>query len=277
MWREKFEKSLRESVIRAFSALQLRRKLYRWTSDDYDLKEALFWPRLIDIWIRYSKVLNEVRKEIKKANGIISILDVGCGGEGIAEFLWYSRDLRRRDVVLLDISKERMKNVELGLPVVGNGCALPFKNNSFDIVVSVDSVEHVPRKNRTNYLNELKRVSKNKVLLHFPADSPAEGFEGRKSDILFQKKHKKIFGKLVSSQTAHINCGHPTLKEIRRIFPGGVVQGDQNAKTWLDYMIFSRYPIVGFFAGFLYRIKWKRKNNRPPFYGCLFKWSKKEE
>lgn len=248
----------------------LRDKFYKWAADDYGLKEVFFWPKEIDVWVRYSKILNE----IKKFNRKIFVLDVGCGEVGVARFLKYSGDIERCNVVLLDIRKKHVKNVKLGLPVVGDGCALPFKDNSFDVVVSVDSVEHIPQKNRANYLSELKRVSKNKVLLHFPAESPAEGFEGKKSDMKFQEEFIKRFGKPELNTAEHINCGHPTLKEIRGMFPNGIVQGVQNTRVWLKYMMFSRKSIVGFFTGLLYLLKWKKEEGRLPFHGCFFRWSK---
>ncbi len=263
-------------MSRVFFGLGLSNKFYKWNTDNYGLKETFFWPKGIDVWVRYSKVLNEVKNEIKKLGRKISVLDVGCGGEGIARFLKYSGDLEKCDVILLDIRKERVKKIKLGLPVVGDGCALPFKDNSFDVVVSIDSVEHIPRKNRTNYLNELKRVSGNKVLLHFPAESPREGFEGKKSDMKFQEKHIREFGKPEPNTAEHINCGHPTLEEIRETFPDGIVQGVQNTEVWLNYMMFSRKLIVGFLTGLLYLLKWKKGEGKPPHHGCFFKYSKKK-
>jgi len=43
-------------------AYALRDRLYKWTKDDYGLKEAIFFPKGIDGFLRYSKILNELKK-----------------------------------------------------------------------------------------------------------------------------------------------------------------------------------------------------------------------
>lgn len=49
-----------------------------------------------------------------------------------------------------------------------SGTALPFQPDSFDLVVSLDTLEHVPAAQRPRYLRELLRVSRRYVLLLAP-------------------------------------------------------------------------------------------------------------
>ena len=101
----------------------LRDKLYKWTKDNYGLKEAIFFPKGIDRYIRYSKIVNELNRMINSnpSNGKIRILEVGAGGNGIARFLKYSGDLEKFEVVLTDIDKGKLENAKLGYPVVVDG------------------------------------------------------------------------------------------------------------------------------------------------------------
>src|SRR3954466_9827761 len=49
--------------------------------------------------------------------------------------------------------------------VRADGSALPFQDQSFDLVVSLDSLEHVPVERREAYVAELLRVARSYVLL----------------------------------------------------------------------------------------------------------------
>ena len=121
-----------------------RGKLYRWTKDDFGLKETLFWSKDIALYLRYSKVLNELKNIISNANKKISILEVGAGGEGIARFLKYSGDYEKCDIQLADTNVNALRNIKLGNPVEIEGDDLPFEDSAFDVVISINTLEHIP-------------------------------------------------------------------------------------------------------------------------------------
>ncbi len=52
---------------------------------------------------------------------------------------------------------------------------LPFKNNSYDLVMACEIIEHIPWKDIPKALSELQRVSKKNVLISIPYSSA--GFE----------------------------------------------------------------------------------------------------
>lgn len=56
--------------------------------------------------------------------------------------------------------------------VCADGCALPFAPGSFDLVVSLDSLEHVEQRRREAYVSELIAASRAYVLLVAPFTSP---------------------------------------------------------------------------------------------------------
>ena len=53
-----------------------------------------------------------------------------------------------------------------------SGTSLPFENESFDITISIDTLEHVPSIERENFVKELIRTSKLKAILACPFDDP---------------------------------------------------------------------------------------------------------
>ena len=79
----------------------------------------------------------------------MTMLDVG-GRPGLL-----GKFLPKDKIFNLDVEKGNAKNF-----IVGNGCRLPFKDKSFDIVISVDVLEHVPFKNKPKFLEEVLRVSR---------------------------------------------------------------------------------------------------------------------
>ncbi|MBI4146468.1 class I SAM-dependent methyltransferase [Candidatus Woesearchaeota archaeon] len=50
----------------------------------------------------------------------------------------------------------------------GSGLALPFPDGHFDVVVSIDALEHVPRGQREQLLRELVRVCRKSLFINFP-------------------------------------------------------------------------------------------------------------
>ena len=56
--------------------------------------------------------------------------------------------------------------------IPGNALSLPFPDQSFEMVVSLDVLEHIPPQSRQQFLEELNRVSSKWILLAAPFSSP---------------------------------------------------------------------------------------------------------
>lgn len=104
-----------------------------------------------------------------------SILDVGCGEGGLLIAL-KNKGLQ---VLGVDLSKTALEIAHLQLSCresVGNpsilgqaeGHHLPFRDNTFDLVTSVDTLEHIP--DLPGFLGEIKRILKKGG--HFYANTP---------------------------------------------------------------------------------------------------------
>lgn len=243
----------------------ISKRIYRSNSSDYGLSEAFFRSRGIDRWSRYVHVVNEIRK-IKAGN---SVLEVGSGGRGISEYLSSLDGMRNYELFMLDIGRDAFKGLKECNPIIGDGCTLPFKDKAFDIVVSVDTVEHISKTIRRNFYKELKRVCRQRVIITCPMQSNDELFQGRKYDIVFQHLYERTYGVKEPNTQQHISAGHPTLEEIRGSFPDSAIYGYKNCDVWLKYMLFSRKPFIGLFTGLLYYLFWKKGDDKPPFWGAI--------
>lgn len=91
-----------------------------------------------------------------------TVLDVG-GAPGPVEMF-----LPRARVCVVDTQGTH----DGGRYVLGSGARLPFDDDAFDAVVSLDTLEHVPGEIRADFLSELRRVSRDAVVLSAPFDEP---------------------------------------------------------------------------------------------------------
>lgn len=223
----------------------------------------------IDVWQRHASVA----QQIKTIEGTpITILDVGGSSGTIREFL----DSKRYRLCVLDINiaaLRRIGDLRLGV-VAGDGCWLPFKDNSFDVVTSVDSLEHIADATKADYCRELKRVAKSYVIIHCPADSTDGRFQGTACDTKFLKWHRQRFKRDEPNTLEHLQAGLPQVDEFGKLFPGAEIIGKQNANAWFKYMTISYTPYIRFVTGLFYKLRLQQRDNMPPYHACLLVWRK---
>ena len=99
---------------------------------------------------------------IKKHNG--SILEVGCGKGTLSDYIHtMGRSIVSLDIDGLELAKAKQTYPHLKL-IQGDAQNLPFSDNSFDILISIENFEHLPDVDQ--HLFEVKRVLKpNGILL----------------------------------------------------------------------------------------------------------------
>lgn len=93
------------------------------------------------------------------AAGAKTVLDVGGIAEQLASFM------PRADVTALNVGDERAD-------VQFDGLRIPYPDNAFDAVVSLDVLEHINRDSRALHFSELARVAAQRVVVCCPLGTP---------------------------------------------------------------------------------------------------------
>jgi DNA repair exonuclease SbcCD ATPase subunit len=109
-----------------------------------------------DQFQRY-QLVSEIIEELRPPGTMLRILDVG-GRTGLLRSF-----LPRDRVELVDVEP----SYERGL-VLGDGCALPFRDRAVDVVCGFDTLEHVPPAQRQAFVRECARVARTHVILAGP-------------------------------------------------------------------------------------------------------------
>lgn len=165
------------------------RRNFHWQTDGYlsrhsaclyDLGVELLFIGVADVMRR--QALADVMQ--RKAPGPIRMLDVGTGtGRFLAQA---AAALPGSEIVGVDLSpwyvehaREQLGSVAVGAPrvQVANAEALPFADESFDVVTSIFLLHELPRRVRRVVLTEMRRVLKSGGLIVLedaaqPSDAP---------------------------------------------------------------------------------------------------------
>lgn len=146
-----------------------------------------------------------------------SLLDVG-GAEGyMAAAIRKFFQVRVRSC---DLSEEACKRAEELFQIEADpvdGVSLPYEDDSFDVVLSSESLEHIPRYELV--LEELLRVARKAVLITVPHDGP------------------KAIAENIRNQVPHGHLHDFTLNSFKALIPTRFI-----LKRWGLYSSFLRLP-----------------------------------
>ncbi|HXM43484.1 MAG TPA: glycosyltransferase [Bryobacteraceae bacterium] len=121
--------------------------------------------------------------------------------------------------------------------VQGSGVQLPFRDGAFDLVCSLDTIEHIPVECRPAFLSELLRVTRDGLYLAFPFDSASN----RWAEAVVVEYANVILKDPIPALQEHCRFGLPdrdsvTLLLSRSSYPWiGFAQG--NTDVWLLMML----------------------------------------
>ena len=182
------------------------------------------------------QIIAEVVDGLREALGVATLRILDVGGYQIDE-----RFGERLPLVLFlphdDI--EALDTIESSLPKYhqGDGTAMPFADGAYDLVVTADTLEHIPADLRQQFIAELTRISRYGVALVAPFFSPetelAETVLARYFMAELRYKHPFLqehrdFGLPHVQQTSAWFAKHGC---VTADFPSGYVH------SWLEMMV----------------------------------------
>jgi hypothetical protein len=94
------------------------------------------------------------------------VLEIGSGARGLTEFSPLS-------IVGCDISFSEPPHRRIK-PVIASATALPFGDQSFDVVIASDVMEHIPVNDREKAIDEALRVTAKVAVFGFPSGPRAQ-------------------------------------------------------------------------------------------------------
>lgn len=202
-----------------------------------------------DVFYRY-KLMNE------HICGWGIILDVGGGNTRLD--LFTNRQIIALDVNLLELKyNKRNKNI---LNICGSMNALPLKEKSIDVILSVHAIEHINYSLRRKVFMEFERVAKNKIVINVPSNPE------------FDKKllnFRRFLGINDKWLKEHFINKHPSHKEILKYVKNSSVRYVRNYQLWYWIMILESLPIINkFLPGIIYFLS-KKKDKKGPFIDIL--------
>jgi SAM-dependent methyltransferase len=157
-----------------------------------------------------------------------TVLDIGGRSGLLRRFATY-------DVTALNV--DRSGDVQFG------GRAVPYRDDQFDAVVSIDTLEHIPRRGRHEFLMECLRVTKRYLVIAAPFGSSGHVAQ----ETRLNKLYRQVHGRPHIYLDEHVKYGLPTAAELEELVAGlGTVnhricfagdyvwQGEHFERVWLD-------------------------------------------
>lgn len=115
----------------------------------------------LERFISYYHQIDFARKLFPK-----NILEIGVGNKTVSNYL----KNQGFSVTTFDLDKE------LSPDYVGDLRKLPFKDNSFDLIMCCEVLEHLPFSEFKKVLSEIRRVSKKNAIISIPNSSKTISF-----------------------------------------------------------------------------------------------------
>ncbi len=160
--------------------------------------DKYFWRQHPEAALRYFLVADEIKKRNLQNS---KILEVGPGSLGIIPYLKINID-----GIDIDFSGPR---TSLLRKIKGKADKLPFKKNDYDVVISVDVLEHIDPGIREKAIYEMLKVAKKLAVLVVPC-----GEESEIQDKKLQQRWNNLFSRKNQFLDEHVKYGLPRVEEI---------------------------------------------------------------
>lgn len=179
---------------------------------------------MINQLVRYAPLLERLRDDRR------SLLEVGSGSDGIASYLG-------RRCFGLEIRFAATPAPEL-IACGGSATAIPFKDSSIDIVLVMDTMEHIPPDLRASAVAEACRVARSQVIIGGPM-----GADSRRADDRLAAYYARTGRAVPEWLKEHLLRRAPDVDEIvdqlRSQGWHAKVEGNENLRAHLRLMRFE--------------------------------------
>lgn len=153
-----------------------------------------------DQYQRY-RLVSDLLRQLRGDGPALRVLDVGGRTAVLREFLHDAR------IDLVDVEASASPGL-----VLGDGSRLPFQDASFDAVCAFDTLEHVPVPLREAFVAEVRRVSRQWVILAGPYAHPRV----EEAEALLQKFLEQKLGERHRYLDEHLHNGLPDRARTER-------------------------------------------------------------
>jgi SAM-dependent methyltransferase len=107
------------------------------------------------------------------------VLDVGSGSEGVAGWLGPDWRVTAVDLSFADAGAMAGPHDASSRRVVGDVRDLPFEDDTFDVVLALDVLEHIAPDQRAAAIDQLVRTARRRVVVACPTGAAAFAADGR--------------------------------------------------------------------------------------------------
>lgn len=142
-------------------------------------------------------------------------------------------------------------NLNTGDVIIKKG-KLPFKKESFDVVCAIDVLEHILKKDRFGFLENLIEVSRNAIVVSFPIGTKKHIDHETKMASFLKKNNLSI-----KYLEEHIKYGLPTKEEITSYVSGKKFEIVYSGNIKINELLFKifvfdpKIPVIRKFVYFL--------------------------
>jgi O-antigen/teichoic acid export membrane protein len=197
------------------------------------------------------------------------VLDVGGGVAALTETL---RQDPRVSVVTLDLDIDVLRRAAARTPggalLCADGTRLPFADDTFDAIVMVHALEHIPEAVRVPLAGEIKRVSRKGVVIHGPAGEAAIALSRRFIDALSARGVR-----VPRYAYEHLEFSMPMPDWFMATFPGCRLTPRRNFDVELATIMTEFTPLVRWLSGYRHS-RLAAADDRPPFVEYTMTWRK---
>lgn len=216
-----------------------------------------FYRQHPDTALRYCPVI-DLLKKLNQENS--RILEIGSGSYGITPYL-------KRHMTGVDTDFSEPEHPLLH-QVTGSALKLPFPDNSYDICLFSDVLEHLPPRDRQKAIGESIRVAKKYVIISGPFGESAFAQDkhlSRHSNHPFFAEHLQ-YGLPEVSEIINITQKNPQVKSITKV-------GDYLNLTVREFImriyLSGKLGYYFYLKGLMFLVPLLKHLNSPPCYRSI--------